>query len=114
MAMRALVSKLRIPAAASRRALPPLRSFSTASQDKLSSTTARATSIEGSPLPDHSARLDYYNAVLDYYDRVFPERMLASDKRFERNMTWFSIIGNFIAFNTTAYLADRSRSRQRD
>ncbi|KAF0905649.1 hypothetical protein E2562_007432 [Oryza meyeriana var. granulata] len=53
MAMRALLSKLRI-LAASHRALPPFRSFFTASQDKLGSTAVRATAKDGSPLLDKS------------------------------------------------------------
>ncbi|KAF0905633.1 hypothetical protein E2562_007416 [Oryza meyeriana var. granulata] len=58
MAMRALLSKLRITAA-SCHALPPFRSFSAASQDRLGSTAARATAKEGSLFPDKSrARVD--------------------------------------------------------
>uniref|UniRef100_A0A0E0AFP0 Uncharacterized protein n=1 Tax=Oryza glumipatula TaxID=40148 RepID=A0A0E0AFP0_9ORYZ len=45
MAMRALLPKLRIPAAASRRTLPPFRSSSTASQDKLAAAKERSPQL---------------------------------------------------------------------
>ncbi|XP_052163718.1 uncharacterized protein LOC127780786 [Oryza glaberrima] len=82
MAVRALVSKLRIPAAASRRALPPFRSFSAASQDKVGGTTARAAAKEGTPISDNSRKIE----------------------KFYRKLRWYQALGNFLGFNTSVYL----------
>uniref|UniRef100_A0A0E0LH64 Uncharacterized protein n=1 Tax=Oryza punctata TaxID=4537 RepID=A0A0E0LH64_ORYPU len=86
MAMRALLSKLRIPAAASRRTLPPFRSSSTAPQGKLSST---ATAQDGYPVPGQGRRMI--------------KQMLEEEDRRQRKLMWYEIIGNFIAFNATLY-----------
>uniref|UniRef100_A0A0D3GMB0 Uncharacterized protein n=2 Tax=Oryza TaxID=4527 RepID=A0A0D3GMB0_9ORYZ len=88
MAMRALLTKLRIPAAASRWTLPPFRSSSTAPQakGKLSST---ATAHDGTPVPGEGRR-------------ILEQIMEEGDKR-QRKLMWYEIIGNFITFNATLY-----------
>uniref|UniRef100_A0A0E0Q403 Uncharacterized protein n=1 Tax=Oryza rufipogon TaxID=4529 RepID=A0A0E0Q403_ORYRU len=83
MAMRTLVSKLRIPAAASRRTPPTFRSFCSASQE-LGSTAARATAKVVYPYVGHKA--------------IF-EPAIARQNRYRWWLTFLRLIRNYVALN---------------